>query len=183
MPEFFVHVSLSEVIVYSLIAVCLLLLTGAWLLDKSKGFFPAVADFFWVLQAFIRGKVLRQKAYIPNPDVMVFCANLVPPTDKTLNPFKMCRLAHLLRLWGPQKMTDSQINDLEGMMREIDPSFGYVPFKLWNPVMSRWDRYEGVLSTKWIDRKEMEAYMNGELDDALGTTKTESEVSDNEGDR
>ncbi|MBI1957332.1 MAG: hypothetical protein HYS44_02655 [Candidatus Niyogibacteria bacterium] len=58
-------------------------------LEISMKKLNAIRDFLWVLQAFLRGKVLRQKAYWPLDNV------LRPPVPTTVR-----RISMLMRWWG-----------------------------------------------------------------------------------
>ena len=60
--------------------------------------FSSICDFLWVLQAFLRGKVLRQKAYRPQQGM--FCLPV---------PVTAIRILRLVRWWGLRPMTAAEM--------------------------------------------------------------------------
>jgi hypothetical protein len=60
-------------------------------------------DYLWVIQAFLRGKILRQKAYRPKDNS--FCLS-VPVTGK--------RISILMKWWKFRPMTIKEAIDLMG---------------------------------------------------------------------
>ena len=72
--------------------------------------FNAIRDFLWVLQAFLRGKVLRQKAYRPvyqiggNYFSFDHFTRSVPITSGTT----IRRMTMLMRWWGFRPMTPEE---------------------------------------------------------------------------
>jgi len=59
--------------------------------------FKNLRDYLWVLQAFLRGKVLRQKAYTPQDN----CFRL--PVSMTTN-----RILMLMKWWGLRPLTQKE---------------------------------------------------------------------------
>jgi len=83
-------------------------------------FFNAICDFLWVLSAFLRGKLLRQKAYRPQG---IFFRLPVPVTAK--------RIIMLLKWWGMRPMGIHEAHALwEQMSKQKDDS-GCVPVLKW----------------------------------------------------
>ena len=60
--------------------------------------FNAIRDFLWVLQAFLRGKVLCQKAYCPQGDLFQLS---IPVTAK--------RITMLMKWWGYRPATMAEL--------------------------------------------------------------------------
>ena len=117
----------------------------------------SIRDFFWVLWAFIRGKVLRQQDYIPSPDVQAFCMSLMKPSW-SINNFNVGRFAILLRWWGPMEMTRRQIFNLERLAVEAHPAFGFVPFRFW--YNNTLETFLGVSGRAWFRLREDEMEAN-----------------------
>jgi len=64
----------------------------------------SIRDFFWVLFAFVRGKLLRQKAYRPKPwggnSSIIF----------GMQGANFCRLSLLMKWWGLRPMTQQELH-------------------------------------------------------------------------
>lgn len=63
--------------------------------------FNTIRDFLWVLQAFLRGKLLRQKAYRPQGNFFR------PPVPVTIK-----RITRLMKWWGHRPMTLDEVKTL-----------------------------------------------------------------------
>ncbi|MEK7552061.1 MAG: hypothetical protein AAB534_01460 [Patescibacteria group bacterium] len=118
----------------------------------------AIRDFFWVLQAFIRGKVFHQTDYVPGPNAKAFIMSLVRPSWRIRGSFSVGRIATLMRWWGPQMMTKRQIHDLESLAAYEHEAFKKVPFLFWYENETR--LFCGVADPGWIELREMEVEAN-----------------------
>jgi len=94
-----------------------------------------ISDWLWVLQAYLRGKMLRQKAYRPNGNKFRF------PVSVTT-----ARIMMLIKLWGFRPMT---VAELTRLMAESAPKkSNRVPFIEWDRhdqkwcARNTWDRWE-----------------------------------------
>jgi len=81
----------------------------------------AICDFLWVLQAFLRGKVLRQKAYRPNTNGFRL------PVSCTVE-----RMLMLTRWWGYRPMTLEEVQMLMRVLENRSPSARFVPYISFN---------------------------------------------------
>lgn len=81
-----------------------------------KEFWKNFCDLLWVLQAFLRGKVLRQKAY----RLQAGCTNL--PVAVSVR-----RITKLMRWWGLRLAT---LEEIVALQRQQEKTF--VPYIDWN---------------------------------------------------
>ncbi len=108
-------------------------------MKKSIG---STLDFLWVLQAFLRGKVLRQKDYRPQGNV--FCLS-------TQTNYK--RITMLMKWWARRPATVAEVRELKTQKPPAyEPFFwfGPAPMRLqlyWNDGDWRWH-----YSCDWFDR-------------------------------
>ena len=77
-----------------------------------------VRDFFWVLQAYLRGKVLRQKAYLPQPWGTM-------SSFQWVSGMTVSRAITLAKWWGCRPATFQEVNRL---LRDTDS----IPYLRWN---------------------------------------------------
>jgi len=103
----------------------------------------SIRDFFWVLWTFIRGKMLRQKAYIPSPTNYSF-VDLLELSGKNEKRFAM-----LMRFWGPHELEDGDIRCLELMAASQHPAYGHIPF--WFQYDCKQKKYLGVTDPAWVE--------------------------------
>jgi hypothetical protein len=89
--------------------------------------FNAIRDFLWVFRAFLRGKLLYQKAYRPQGN---FFRLPVPVTAK--------RITMLMKWWGHRPMTLNEAKALMEQMSKQDDDSGRAPFLNWTG--SGWEK-------------------------------------------
>ena len=89
--------------------------------------FNTIRDFLWVCQAFLRGKLLRQKAYRPQGN---FFRLPVPVTNK--------HITMLMKWWGYRPMTLNEAKALMEQISKYDADSGHIPFLYWTG--SGWEK-------------------------------------------
>jgi len=92
-------------------------------LDSLREKFNSFCDFLWVSRAFLRGKLLHQKAYRPQGNFLRLFRLPVPVTKK--------RIVMLMRWWGCRLPTLDEANALvEWAVKQNDNS-SRTPFLNW----------------------------------------------------
>lgn len=115
------------------------------MMKKLSPLFGSVLDFLWVLQAYLRGKVLRQKNYRLQGNFFRLA---------TATNYK--RITMLMKWWGHRSATTAEIRSLlaqtsGSMVKSPEPSFWFGPVHM-QPYL-RWNdgawrlRYE----CDWFD--------------------------------
>jgi len=101
-------------------------------MNKMTSFLLAFRDYFWVINAFFRGKVLREKTYRPQGNI--FRA----PKGATAK-----RITMLAKFWGRRPMTLAEAVGLVNQRAEAErvDLTGRVPFLHWNG--SSWQKSDG----------------------------------------
>ena len=94
------------------------------MIKKLKAMFKAVRSFLWVLQAFLRGKVLRQKAYRPQGNIFRL------PVSTSARRIKM-----LVKWWGFRPATTKELMELIG---HNDPYSPNIPYLNWDDATKGW---------------------------------------------
>ena len=108
-----------------------------------------VRDFFWVLIAFVRGKLLRQKTYRPQPHGQILIM-----TD--MKGMTTRRLTLLTKWWGLRHLTLSEMLALtvrapisETRRLYLDHHGPHVPYLKWNNDQHRWGVGWGKNPNPW----------------------------------
>ena len=124
----------------------------------------SVRDFFWVLAAFLRGKLLQQKAYCPQSTSGNMCLM------SGMKGMSIRRMSLLMKWWGLRAMTLKEATALvekggspilpggdfgnhydfgQSLEKHKPPVPSNVPYLYWDDERNRWNtRYP---STPWSD--------------------------------
>lgn len=97
------------------------------------------SDRLWVLKAYLRGKVLRQKAYRPQGNMFRLSVSV---TAK--------RIMMLMSWWGFRPMTAEEV--LKLMLEQQPAPTSRVPFVEWDSEGSKPDLSWGSPRDRWGDR-------------------------------